>query len=104
MKQIDLSNMSFDELKKLNTDVEKAIHAGAAQRLTEARAQIAEIAKNAGVSLKDLITMKTVVAKKSVAIKYRDPANPKNEWTGRGRAPHWVAAMREAGTLDKALV
>ncbi|MDQ1817763.1 H-NS histone family protein [Massilia sp. CCM 9210] len=104
MKQIDLSNMSLNELKQLNTAVEKAIDAGAAQQLSDARAQIAEIAKNVGMSLKDLITMKAVLTKNSVAIKYRDPTNPKNEWTGRGRAPHWVAAMREAGTLDKALV
>ena len=91
-------------MKKLNDDVEKAIHASAAKRLTEARAQIAEIAKNAGMSLTDLVAMKAVVTKNTVAIKYRDPTNPKNEWTGRGRAPHWVAAMKEAGTLDKALV
>lgn len=104
MKQIDLSNMSLNELKQLNVAVEKAINAGAAQRLSEARAQIAEIAKNAGMSLKDLIAIKTTSTKNAVAIKYRDPTNAKNDWTGRGRAPHWVSAMREAGTLNETLV
>jgi DNA-binding protein H-NS len=30
--------------------------------------------------------------KGSVAVKYRDPDNPANSWTGRGRMPRWMAA------------
>lgn len=33
-----------------------------------------------------------------VPIKYRDPHNPENTWTGRGRMPRWMtAAIAEAG-------
>ncbi len=39
-----------------------------------------------------------------VAPKYRNPSNPSETWTGRGRSPLWVQAMKDAGTLDTALI
>ena len=35
--------------------------------------------------------------KGSVAVKFRDPKNPANTWTGRGRMPRWMAAATKAG-------
>ncbi|WP_141750791.1 MULTISPECIES: H-NS histone family protein, partial [Stenotrophomonas] len=32
-----------------------------------------------------------------VAPKYRNPANPNETWTGRGRQPKWMAALVQAG-------
>lgn len=32
-----------------------------------------------------------------VAMKYRDPKNPSNEWSGRGRSPTWMQAYLDAG-------
>ena len=32
-----------------------------------------------------------------VAPKYRNPANPKETWTGRGRQPRWMAAETAKG-------
>lgn len=32
-----------------------------------------------------------------VAPKYRNPANPKETWTGRGLAPRWMAALEAKG-------
>lgn len=39
-----------------------------------------------------------------VAPKYRNPANAEQTWTGRGKAPLWVQALKTAGTLDSALI
>lgn len=39
--------------------------------------------------------------KGSVAIKYRDPKNPENTWTGRGRMPRWIAAAAKGGKAKK---
>ncbi|TAK39204.1 MAG: H-NS histone family protein [Lysobacteraceae bacterium] len=35
--------------------------------------------------------------KKKVAPKYRNPANPKETWTGRGKQPRWMAALTTKG-------
>lgn len=32
-----------------------------------------------------------------VAPKYRNPANPSETWSGRGRQPRWLAALVEKG-------
>jgi DNA-binding protein H-NS len=39
-----------------------------------------------------------------VAPKYRNPANPEQLWTGRGRAPSWAQELRLNGTLDSARI
>ena len=36
--------------------------------------------------------------------KYKNPLNPEQTWTGRGVDPSWVAALREAGQLESALI
>jgi len=41
-------------------------------------------------------------AGRSVAPKYRNPANPEQTWTGRGKSPAWVTEMKNAGTLESA--
>jgi DNA-binding protein H-NS len=36
-------------------------------------------------------------ARGKVAIKFRDPNQPENTWTGRGRAPRWLTAAEKSG-------
>jgi DNA-binding protein H-NS len=36
-----------------------------------------------------------------VAIKYRDPKNPTNTWTGRGRMPRWMVAATKSSKARK---
>ena len=45
---------------------------------------------------------KRATAGRKVAPKYRDPANPAQTWTGRGRTPAWVQALQAAGQLATA--
>lgn len=35
--------------------------------------------------------------KSVIAIKYRNPSVPTETWTGRGRAPRWLAALEKKG-------
>jgi DNA-binding protein H-NS len=36
-----------------------------------------------------------------VTIKYRDPNDPANTWTGRGRTPRWMVAAMKGGKAKK---
>jgi DNA-binding protein H-NS len=36
-----------------------------------------------------------------IAIKYRDPKNPENTWTGRGRTPRWMVAALKGGKAKR---
>jgi len=87
----------------------------------KALAQIVQIAHSADLSAADIaaalgkgkkVTAKSAGTKapkakrstagKKVAPKYRDPANPANTWTGRGRMPQGVQGVHAAGTLASA--
>ena len=70
-------------------------------------AKIVALAKEAGLTAADItkalsagkpakagkaskVAKKGALAGKKVAPKYRNPANPEQTWTGRGKAPKWI--------------
>lgn len=64
------------------------------------RQKMAEMAEAAGMSL-DALLGKGRKGKGSVAPKYRDPKNPDNTWTGRGRMPLWMVAATKGSKAKK---
>lgn len=68
--------------------------------IATARAQIQAIADSYGVTVESLVGKPKAPAQK-VAMRYRNPANAAQEWTGRGRQPKWVeAALADDVTLE----
>ena len=47
---------------------------------------------------------KTSDKRAKVALKYRNPSDANQTWTGRGISPAWIKALKEAGILDTALI
>jgi DNA-binding protein H-NS len=47
---------------------------------------------------------KTSDKRAKVAPKYRNPSDANQTWTGRGRSPAWVQALKDAGALDGAVI
>jgi DNA-binding protein H-NS len=89
MKNIDLSDMSLDELKKLQKDLTKAIRTFEERQRLEAIAVLEAKAREMGFSLSEL----TGGTKKGGSLsvpKYVHPENPALTWTGRGRQPCWI--------------
>ena len=103
MTQIDISSYSVSDLKSLQAQIAMQLESKQAAQLAGAKEQIMALAKEHGIDLKTLLSTAKAPGKKA-AIKYRDPNNSKNQWTGRGRAPGWVASMKAAGTLESARV
>ena len=106
---IDLSKMSRKELTKLKSDVEKALKSAEARDLRAAKKAAESAAAEFGFSLTELSGTgtaekpkrkykKRAPAKNKGVAKYRNPANPKETWTGKGRQPGWFKAAIEAGT------
>ena len=109
---IDLRNLSAKELGAL---IEKAKQQQTrlAKRtpIATVRSKITKFAKAEGYTLEELFGMSgnrgaKGAAKPSsragrklgkVAPKYRNPANPKETWTGRGKHPRWMAALIAKG-------
>jgi DNA-binding protein H-NS len=92
MAKTDINGMSYAEL----TELESKLASLKAQKQTEERAavkaRLTAIAKEAGFDIHDLFGGGRGGRGGKVAPKYRDPKNPANTWTGRGRMPRWLTA------------
>jgi DNA-binding protein H-NS len=99
-----LPNLSMNELNQLSEAIatvrQDMATAGRAALLEEFRLK----AERLGVSLEDLIgamapsegaRVPRSDTGRKIAAKYRGPHG--EEWTGRGRMPHWLAALEAEG-------
>ena len=96
-RQSDLDKMSHLELVELRTQVDRLIIDRKNAERTSLREKMLDMAKQHGLSLWDLFGK----GKGSVAVKYRDPKNPANTWTGRGRMPRWMAAATKGNKAKR---
>ena len=107
MAQVDLQNMSLDELKRLQKDVAKAIDDYEERRRREALAAVEAKAGEMGFTLAELTSFTPAKkgGKPRLPPKYQHPENPALTWSGRGRQPAWIKEGLEAGkSLDDFLI
>jgi DNA-binding protein H-NS len=95
---MDLNTLNLAELKKLHSEVTKAIESYEDRKKKAARSELEAKAKEMGFSLAELVGDASKETKRrSVAAKYRNPKDSNVTWTGRGRKPKWVAEALSAG-------
>lgn len=98
MANINLDKMSLKELLDLEGRLSKAISAARDRDRSEAKQKLAALAENYGFSVNELFGANRTGGKGSkVAIKYRNPDNTAETWTGRGRKPKWLVAKLSKG-------
>lgn len=95
----DLSKYSTARLRALEEQVNDALKTHHFLSISRAREQILHIARNAGLSDKQLLAIKAAkpAGQGAVAVKFRHPDDPTQQWTGRGRQPAWVKVWIESG-------
>ncbi|MBR9765323.1 MAG: H-NS histone family protein [Rhodobacteraceae bacterium] len=96
LPDLDLNALSLDELKQLEKDLAKAIKGYDERRKAEARAALEAKAGELGYSLADLVAPGSS-KKPRLPAKYRNPEDPTQTWSGRGRRPQWVSDALDAG-------
>ncbi len=68
------------------------IAAARKDELAGAVAQVRQLVAEYGLTEQDIFSVQRGARPGTkVAPKYRDPQNPENTWTGRGKAPSWIA-------------
>jgi DNA-binding protein H-NS len=99
-----LDKMSFAELSELRDRVDAAMVSAKSAERDNLRAQMEVMAARAGLSLSEIVRetrMQSKLKGAKVAIKYRNPKNSAETWTGRGRKPNWlVAALKKGQKLE----
>lgn len=89
--------MSRSELVKLGKDVQKALSTLEKRERKAALDAAEKAAAEHGFSLSELAGLKKGKATKNPP-KYRNPEDPEQTWSGRGRKPAWINAAEAAGT------
>ncbi|ROU01142.1 H-NS family nucleoid-associated regulatory protein [Histidinibacterium lentulum] len=97
---IDLSTMDRKDLEKLRKDIDKQI-----ERLNKSDQKAAleaaeRAAREHGFSLAELTGGASAKAGRVKTVnppRYRNPDNPSQTWTGKGRRPDWIKAAQEKG-------
>ena len=95
----DIAQLSENELAELIAKASRELETKRQGKRRETMNQIREMASSIGLSVEFSETDRKPTSRKgsSVPIKYRDPDNPKNAWTGRGMKPRWLNAHLERG-------
>jgi DNA-binding protein H-NS len=93
----DLEKLSYAELQEVIRNAQQLLAEKQSVAKNELKESFIAQAREHGISLEELFGKGRKGGKGSVAIKYRDPKNPENTWTGRGRMPRWLQAAVDAG-------
>lgn len=94
---MELSGMSLTELRNLQEKIKQETKKREVDDLAKAREQILAIAQSVGIPLKELIAGGVRSKTSHVAIRYRNPNDTTQHWTGRGRRPKWVKEWVDGG-------
>lgn len=98
----DLTTLSRLELLELQSNVAKALEQAEVREREEARKAAEAAVAEFGFSLNDVLDeSKAGRGRKGngtvSAPKYRNPADPSQTWTGKGRKPGWLNEALENG-------
>jgi DNA-binding protein H-NS len=95
----NIENMSYAELAAMQVRIERAKVEKLGAERAALREKLTDLAKKHGFEIRDLFDGRK--GKGKVAVKYRDPNNTANTWTGRGRMPRWMTAATKGGKAKK---
>lgn len=97
-KNPSLDKMSFAELTAMQAEIGRLKAEKQNSERNALRQRLTDIARQNGFDIHELFGRGR---KGAVAVKYRDPKNPDNTWTGRGRMPRWMVAATKGGKARK---
>ena len=96
----DLEKMTYAQLTEMEARIERIKLEKQNSERAAVRKQLMDMAKEHGFDIRELMDGRKK-GKGTVAAKYRDPKNPENTWTGRGRMPRWMVAATRGGKASK---
>ena len=97
---LDISSLSRKELEKLRKDIDKQIEKISKSEQKAALEAAERAAREHGFSLAELTGATVQPKAKSGTVnppKDRNPEDPSQTWTGKGRRPEWIKAAQERG-------
>ncbi|AGI69115.1 histone-like H-NS family protein [Octadecabacter antarcticus 307] len=96
---MNLRELSLSKLKQLQKEAALAVATRETQLRQEARAKLESVAAEYGLGLDEIMGAPTLNkgGKMSYPPLYRNPGDPEQTWSGRGRRPLWLLKLLETG-------
>jgi DNA-binding protein H-NS len=104
---IDLEKLSPEELNQLIIKAEQQKNKLHRERISDVRKKLTDMAKSEGYTIEELFGSGGRAPRKSggkVPPKYRNPADPAQTWTGRGKRPRWFNDALAQGKKESDLL
>ena len=95
--EIDLSGLSADELAALAERAHSERQAVIERTKSELRERFSKEAEAAGFTLDEIVGVTKKRTRAKPPAKYRNPANPAQMWSGRGKKPVWMQELIDQG-------
>lgn len=90
-----IETLTFDALLDLKMRVDAEVSLRSADELEALKQRLLLVASSTGVEVEDLL--KPPKKKREFTVRYRDPENPENTWTGMGKPKKWLQEKLDAG-------
>jgi len=101
---INIRNLSHAQLTDLIQRAKARQDELAREKATKLRAKISAMVKAEGFAIEDVFAGARRGVRRKVAPKYRNPIDPSQTWTGRGKRPRWYSAALASGKKEKDLL
>jgi DNA-binding protein H-NS len=99
----NLDDLSVEELDRQQREIQARIEAKRAGEKKAVLDQIVTVVTQYGLTVAEVVeALGGLKAKRKgspAGIKYRDPSNPANTWSGRGKEPAWIRGKDRASFL-----
>ncbi|RUL63986.1 H-NS histone family protein [Dyella dinghuensis] len=103
---IDIKNLNHTQLNDLISKAQLRQNELRKEKVIKLREKVHALIKSEGYTFEDVFGTPRVGKRRgtgSVAPKYRNPADPEQTWSGRGKRPRWFNDALKAGKKEKDL-
>ncbi|WP_049621715.1 H-NS family nucleoid-associated regulatory protein [Frateuria defendens] len=102
---VDIKNLNHNQLNDLISKAQLRQTELRKEKVVKLREKVHALIKAEGYSFEDIFggARKPRRSTGAVAPKYRNPANPEQTWSGRGKRPRWFNDALKAGKKEKDL-
>lgn len=103
---VDIKGLNHNQLKELISKAQLRQNELGKEKVTKLRDKVHALIKAEGYTFDDIFGTARGKVKRAttpVAPKYRNPADPAQTWSGRGKRPHWFNDALKAGKKEKDL-
>lgn len=94
----NLEKLTYAQLAEMKAEINALLGKKQAEEKAALKQKLSDMAKAQGFDLDEVVGKGR---RGAVAVKYRDPDNPANTWTGRGRMPRWMTAATKKRGVKK---